>query len=427
MDNYRSSLIFLSGAAAAWIVFSVIANKQQSNKKSNHQGLSSDLANSKSDRGTLGNIELEQEQLTRNHQFFGQDGMDRIKNSFIVVVGLGGVGSHCAVNLIRSGVQKLRVIDFDQVTLSSLNRHATALRSDVGLPKVQSIKSFARQVFPQCSIDAKVQLFQMDVADQLLAGNPEYVIDCIDNIDTKVDLLRYCYDRGIKVISSMGSAMKIDPTRVRIATLAEVKGDSLAKSVRQKLKKFYPQPQHLERVLDSITVVFSDEKPQVSISSLPTDKPEEAGDYATLPNFRVRTLPVVSPLPSMFGTAIAAHVLAELGGVTVDRAAIEHRPKFYKQLWRDLVESIPKEQQQQLIKISEIDIAFIADECCRGKSVISGCSLGKFKLTRWDDDLPYELGNTLLVLKDEQIERHSLSADQLAKIQSILTKQRQYQ
>ncbi|KAI3636988.1 hypothetical protein MIR68_005255 [Amoeboaphelidium protococcarum] len=426
MDNYRLSIIFLSGAAAAWIVFSVIADKYPSSKKSNRQVLISDRASD--DTGcAAGDIELEQEQLTRNYQFFGQDGMDRIQNTFIVVVGLGGVGSHCAVNLIRSGVQKLRVIDFDQVTLSSLNRHATALRSDVGLPKVQSIKNFARQVFPQCSVDAKVQLFLMDAAEQLLKGNPQYVIDCIDNIDTKVDLLRYCYDSGIKVISSMGSAMKIDPTRVRIATLSEVKGDSLAKSVRQKLKKFYPQPQDLEKVLDSITVVFSDEKPQVSISSLPTDKPEEAGDYATLPNFRVRTLPVVSPLPSMFGTAIAAHVLAELGGVTIDRAAIEYRPKFYKQLWRDLVESTPKEQQRSLIRISEIDIAFIADECCRGRSAISGCSLGKFKLTRWDNVLPYELGNTLLVLKDELIVRDSLSTEQSVKIQQILSKQKQYQ
>jgi tRNA A37 threonylcarbamoyladenosine dehydratase len=143
---------------------------------------------------------LLREQLTRNFQFFGDHGMLQIQNAFIVVVGLGGVGSHAAVHLLRSGVGRLRLVDFDQVTLSSLNRHAVAELADVGTPKVVAVQRFARRVVPLCPVEACVEMFSAADADRLLADTPDFVLDCIDNIDTKVDLLRLCHERGIKVL-----------------------------------------------------------------------------------------------------------------------------------------------------------------------------------------------------------------------------------
>lgn len=116
--------------------------------------------------------------------------------------------------LLRSGVGKIRLIDFDQVTLSSLNRHAVATLADVGTPKVLALRKRLEQVAPWVEIDARNELWRMEDGDGLLAGEPTFVVDAIDNITTKVDLLYYCKSRGIPIISSMGAGCKSDPTRV---------------------------------------------------------------------------------------------------------------------------------------------------------------------------------------------------------------------
>ena len=121
--------------------------------------------------------------------------------------------------LVRSGVGKVRFIDFDQVTLSSLNRHAVATLADVGTPKVQALRTHLEQVAPWVEIEARNELWNAQNGEELLSGNPTYVIDAIDNIETKVDLLVFCKTRGIPVISSMGAGCKSDPTRVSPNTI----------------------------------------------------------------------------------------------------------------------------------------------------------------------------------------------------------------
>ncbi|GIL71551.1 hypothetical protein Vretimale_2607 [Volvox reticuliferus] len=131
--------------------------------------------------------EILTEQLTRNVQFFGEDGQLEIAKAFVVVVGLGGVGSHAAHLLLRSGVGRLRLIDFDQVTLSSLNRHAVATREDVGTPKATCLEKHFRKIMPEAYIEAVVEMYTAEREDALLSGRPDFVIDAIDNIDTKWD------------------------------------------------------------------------------------------------------------------------------------------------------------------------------------------------------------------------------------------------
>lgn len=126
---------------------------------------------------TLHSEELIREQLSRNYAFLGEDGMARIRDSFVVVVGLGGVGSWSSSMLVRSGVSRIRLIDFDQVTLSSLNRHATAQLKDVGTPKVESVKKYLEGVAPWCQIEACNELWNPGTdGDRLLSGEPDYVV-----------------------------------------------------------------------------------------------------------------------------------------------------------------------------------------------------------------------------------------------------------
>uniref|UniRef100_A0A453R9Q1 THIF-type NAD/FAD binding fold domain-containing protein n=2 Tax=Aegilops tauschii TaxID=37682 RepID=A0A453R9Q1_AEGTS len=138
------------------------------------------------DSSDLLSDEVVAEQLTRNIQFFGVESQKKVTESFVVVVGLGGVGSHAASMLLRSGVGRLLLVDFDQVSLSSLNRHAVATREDVGTPKAYCLKKHFSLIYPECQIEARVQLYDSSAEDEILSGQPDFVLDCIDNIDTKV-------------------------------------------------------------------------------------------------------------------------------------------------------------------------------------------------------------------------------------------------
>jgi tRNA threonylcarbamoyladenosine dehydratase len=161
------------------------------------------------------------EQLSRNTMFYGEENQKKVAQSFVIVVGLGGVGSHAAHMLARSGVGKLRLVDFDQVTLSSLNRHAVATRDDVGRPKVVVCAERFADFNPCCEVEPVASMFTAADADALLAGAPAYVVDCIDDISTKTDLLQACQRLGLPVISALGAGGKVDPTRILIGQLAD--------------------------------------------------------------------------------------------------------------------------------------------------------------------------------------------------------------
>lgn len=175
---------------------------------------------------------IKEELTTRVKSFFGQDKFAELEKKFVVVVGLGGVGSHAANMLVRSGVRRIRLVDFDQVTLSSLNRHAVANLGDVGISKAEAIRRHFKSIVPWCEVEAVTEMFRADSAPELLGGQPDYVLDCIDDVKTKAELLAYCTKHGIKVLTSMGAGGKSDPTRLRIGTLADCVKDPLASKVR---------------------------------------------------------------------------------------------------------------------------------------------------------------------------------------------------
>lgn len=276
------------------------------------------------------NEELIKEQLSRNYSFLGENGMQSIRDSFIVVIGLGGVGSWSSLMLSRSGVSNLRLVDFDQVTLSSLNRHATATLKDVGISKVDAVKNFILSVSPWSQVEAINQLWSPgEQGDALLSGNPDYVIDAIDHIPTKVALLKRCKELNLKVISCAGAGAKQDPSRIQIADMSNTFEDPLARSIRRKLKHHG----------HGIPVVYSTEKPSdVKLLPLPQEEFEKGkvNELSAMDDFRVRLLPVLGPIPAMFGLAASTHILLSLAG-RKDYAPlpVKNRPRLYDKVYRD--------------------------------------------------------------------------------------------
>jgi len=259
--------------------------------------------------------ELILEQLARNRAFLGDERLAKVRDACVVVIGLGGVGSHVAATLARNSVTKLRLVDFDQVTLSSLNRHAVATLADVGIPKVKCMQKRLVAITPWVEFDLRPEKFDEEAAKRLLAPwgengqKPDFIVDCIDNLDTKVHLLKYCHERRLPVISAAGAGCKADPTRLTIGDISTTTEDPLARSTRRQLK--------LHGVTSGIPVVYSVEKPgATNLLPLPDEEfiKGEVAQLGALPVFRVRILPVIGTMPASFGYFVANHVIVTLAG-----------------------------------------------------------------------------------------------------------------
>ncbi|KAJ2177985.1 hypothetical protein GGF45_003044 [Coemansia sp. RSA 551] len=347
---------------------------------------------------------LIREQLARHYAFLGADGMAKLRDSFVVVVGAGGVGSWAAMMLLRSGVQRIRIIDFDQVTLSSLNRHVAATRATVGISKVDALKMSFLDIAPHAQIDARVALFSADTASDLLSGSPDYVLDCIDNMDTKIDLLTFCNKNKLRVISAMGAGMKSDPSRVQIADISDTFEDPMSRVVRRRLK--------LLGIQSGVEVVYSTEKPgKVQLVSLAESQTEEPGDFSVLPDFRVRIVPVLGTMPAMFGIAMGTRVLTELAGFPTEPMAIKSRHALYARVQRELGNR-EKDRTAEFggpqLRMSTDDTGYMLDEIWRGKSAVSGVT-DKLALTRWRRDLPMTTSNCVCMTKSEADKHDKIS------------------
>ncbi|ANB14909.1 Tcd2p [Sugiyamaella lignohabitans] len=349
--------------------------------------------------------DLIQEQLARNIAFLGEKGASKVRNSHIVIVGVGGVGSWVATMLVRSGVGKVTLIDFDQVTLSSLNRHATATLADVGTPKVHSVAKFLNSVAPWVEITPIVALWTKD-STHLLDG-ASFVVDCIDNIDTKVDLLEYCYKNEIPVISSMGAGCKADPTRIRVADLSMSIEDPLSRSTRRRLR--------LRGITTGIPVVFSAEKPGKDKAKLLELDEEEfqkgkVDELSVLQDFRVRILPVLGPLPAIFGLTIATHLLTFIGDYTSVYDPVlggyslagKQRTKFYDSAMQSLIGQAARMgwKETRDVPVDLNDIGYLIDEVFCGKTITGQCN--RICLTTWDPSKPMKIGNIVPVSKEQQ-------------------------
>lgn len=310
----------------------------------------------------------------------------------MVVVGCGGVGSHCTSALARSGVAYIRLIDFDQVTLSSLNRHSVATLADVGTSKVNCLKKRLQQITPWVHFDLCNELFAPSAADRLLGPwenrKPDYIVDAIDNIDSKVALLEYCHKNKLPVISSMGAGCKSDPTRVFIGDISTSTEDPLSRSTRRRLRAL--------GIASGIPVVYSTEKPgpgKAQLLPLPEEEYAKGsvGELGVLPDFRVRILPVLGTMPAVFGYAVANHVILQISGYPSDYVPAKGRDKMYDGILAQLQGSeeklirstIPGEDAQGLkLGITAADVGYVIEEVYKGRSAISGIPT-RLALVRW--------------------------------------------
>lgn len=339
------------------------------------------------------------------------------------------MGSHAAAALARSGCGRLRLIDFDQVTLSSLNRHAVATLADVGTPKVKCLEKRLAQIVPWTHFDCRNQLFSKAVAESQLepwedGQAPTFVIDAIDNIDSKVALLHYCHSNSIPVISSMGAGCKSDPSRVFIGDISSSTDDPLSRSTRRKLR--------LLGVKDGIPVVFSSEKTgpgKAQLLPLPEDEftKGSVGELGVLPDFRVRILPVLGTMPAVFGLCVANHIMLEISGYPHEYSQGKARDKMYDGIlaqFQGLEERIAKQAGLDpiglRIPMTADDVGYLIDEVFRGRSVVSGLAT-RLALVRWQKPRgewidtkiagqkvdKVDFGDVVCMTKDEML-RHEL-------------------
>lgn len=234
--------------------------------------------------------------FSRIEKMIGADGLHKLKGSFVVVVGLGAVGSYCVEGLARAGVGRLRLVDFDEVRASNINRQLYALESTVGKAKTEVAAGRVADINPKCQVETMRCFFDDATADAVLAGSPDLVIDAIDSVAPKTHLLAELVARGIPVISSMGAALRTDPTLVRTGPLSQVKNCPLARLVRKRLRK------------RGLSVEFACVYSTESVHDLPDDAVSEAGDASeeTLRRGRVRrTLGSLPTLTGIFGLTAA--------------------------------------------------------------------------------------------------------------------------
>jgi tRNA A37 threonylcarbamoyladenosine dehydratase len=179
---------------------------------------------------------MSEEQFSRIERMIGPDGLRLLQQSFVAVVGLGAVGSYVVEGLARAGIGRLRLVDFDEIRPSNLNRQLYALHSTLGRPKSEIAHQRVTEINPGCRVEALRVFVHTDTLDQILAGPPDLVIDAIDSVTPKIELLAALRTRGIPLVSSMGAALRTDPTSVRVGPLAKVHHCPLAQRVRKKLR-----------------------------------------------------------------------------------------------------------------------------------------------------------------------------------------------
>lgn len=239
-------------------------------------------------------------QFSRNELAVGKEGLEMMKNSTVAVLGIGGVGSFAAEALARSGVGRLILIDKDDVDITNINRQIIALLSTIGQPKADLMKERIKDINPECEVISLKMFYTDETYEQIFDYGLDFVVDASDTIVYKIHLMKECLKRNIPIISSMGAANKMDPTRFKIADISKTHTDPIAKVIRTKLRK--------EGIRKGIPVVFSDESPIV----IREDVRKVVGkDDATI---RKAKMPPASNafVPSAAGLIMASYVVREL-------------------------------------------------------------------------------------------------------------------
>lgn len=251
-------------------------------------------------------------QFARTRLTFGKENMDKIHASRVIVFGLGGVGSYVVEALARSGIGALDIVDDDKICLTNLNRQLFALRSTVGRDKVDVAEERIRDISPECKVVKHKTFFMPDTAAEFDFSQYDYIVDCIDTVTGKIQLVLKAREAGKPLISCMGMGNKVDPTQIKVADISRTSVCPLARVMRGELKK---------RGIKRLKCVFSTEK---VIPPHEDDLEVSCKYHCVCPPGTKRTCTVRNQVPgsnafvpSVAGLVIAGEVLKDLCGFHV--------------------------------------------------------------------------------------------------------------
>ena len=248
-------------------------------------------------------------QFSRTELLLGKEAMDKLKNSRVAVFGIGGVGGYVCEALVRSGIGAFDLIDDDKVCLTNLNRQIIATRKTVGKYKVDVMKERMLEINPDVNVRIHKCFFLPENADEFPFDEYDYVVDAVDTVTAKIELVMKANELGIPVISSMGAGNKLDPTAFRVADIYKTRVCPLAKVMRRELKK---------RGVKKLKVVYSEEQPTRPIEDMsiscrtncicPPGAEHKCTERRDIPGS-------VAFVPSVVGLIIAGEVIKDIAGV----------------------------------------------------------------------------------------------------------------
>ena len=226
-------------------------------------------------------------QFQRTEILIGKDNLNKLKNQTIAIFGIGGVGSYVTEALARVGVGKLILIDNDNIDITNLNRQIHATHENIGKPKVEEMKKRVQLINPLAKVEAIQEFVTESNINEILNKNIDYIIDAIDTVKSKLEIIKLAKEKNIPIISSMGTANKLEPTKLEVTDIYKTKICPLAKIIRKELRKLEIQ---------NLKIVYSTEEP----------KPVDINSDGT------KTLGSISFVPSTAGLIIAGEVVRDI-------------------------------------------------------------------------------------------------------------------
>lgn len=245
------------------------------------------------------------QRFTRTRLLLGDSAFSRLASSHVAVIGLGAVGGYVTEGLARAGVGRLTLVDFDAVQLSNINRQLLALESTVGEPKVKAAKERVLKINPACRIDALELFADSETIEQVIAEKPDVIIDAIDSLNPKVQILTAAVKHNITIFSSMGAALRTDPTQIKTGDISETRNCPLARKVRKRLKT--------HGIKNGIFCVYSTET--VDFNYQPPVRDENEGNPLAKRGRKRVTLGSLPTLTGIFGLILANKAIMHLAEI----------------------------------------------------------------------------------------------------------------
>lgn len=239
---------------------------------------------------------MEKHWLERTNLLIGEENLEKLKETNVLIVGLGGVGSFAAEFIVRSGIGKITLVDGDTVDITNINRQLQALHSTIGQEKATLLETRLKDINPACDITAINHFLNPANMTALLQANSyDYALDCIDSIQPKITMIRLCKEQNQAIICSMGAGGKLDPSKIKVADIGKTKECKFAQQVRKELKK--------HGIKDGVTTVYSEEI-----------QPRSALKHTDGSNFKKSFYGTISYMPALFGLTMAAELIQRIIG-----------------------------------------------------------------------------------------------------------------